>query len=51
MSGTVYHSAEAENMSMKYLTFGMDVFALVGQLRFNEHKTIGEIAHGTSNVG
>jgi hypothetical protein len=44
-SGTVYRSAEAENMSMKYLTFGMDVLALVGQLRFKEHKTIGEIAH------
>lgn len=43
-SGAVYRSAEAENMSMKYLTFGIDVLALVGQLRFKEHKTIGEIA-------
>lgn len=50
-SGTVYRSAEAENMSMKYLTFGMDVLALVGQLRFKEHKTIGEIAHELEQRG
>lgn len=40
----VYRSAEAESYSMKYVTFGMDVLALVGQLRFKEHKHRGEIA-------
>ncbi|MEW9673699.1 hypothetical protein ABLT31_33420 [Ammoniphilus sp. 3BR4] len=29
---------------MKYVTFGMDVLALIGQLRFKEHKHRGEIA-------
>jgi hypothetical protein len=41
---TVYRSAEAERYSMKYVTFGMDVLALIGQLRFKEHKHRGEIA-------
>ncbi|MEW9672506.1 hypothetical protein ABLT31_27110 [Ammoniphilus sp. 3BR4] len=29
---------------MKYVTFGMDVLAFIGQLRFKEHKHRGEIA-------
>jgi len=41
---TVYRSAEAESYSMKYLTFGLDVLALVGQLRFREQKHRSEIA-------
>lgn len=43
-SRTVYRSAEAERFSMKHTTYGMDVIAWVGQLRFQEHKTRSEIA-------
>lgn len=40
---TYYKSAEAELLSMKYTSYGFDVLALVGQLRFKQHMTIGEI--------
>lgn len=43
-SHVVYRSAEAESLSMKHTTYGMDVIALVGHLRFKEHKTRTEIA-------
>lgn len=43
-SRTVYRTAEAERFSMKHTTYGMDVIAWVGQLRFQEHKTRSEIA-------
>ncbi|HET7589842.1 MAG TPA: transposase [Solirubrobacterales bacterium] len=46
---TVYRSAEADNMSMKYLTFGMDVLTYIGQLRYKEHKTRGEICEELFN--
>jgi hypothetical protein len=42
-SNTVYRSAQAEQLSMKHITYGMDVIAHVGQLRFKEHKTRKEI--------
>ena len=41
---TVYRSAEAEQLSMKHITYGMDVIAYIGYLRFKEHKTRSEIA-------
>lgn len=41
---TVYRSAEAEQLSMKHITYGMDVIAHIGHLRFKEHKTRSEIA-------
>ncbi len=40
---TVYRSAQAEQLSMKHITYGTDVLAYVGQLRFEEHKTRSEI--------
>lgn len=40
---TVYRSAQADQLSMKHITYGMDVLAYVGQLRFEEHKTRSEI--------
>ena len=41
----VYRSAEAESLSLKYYSFGLDVIAAIGNMRFGENKTIGEI-HG-----
>lgn len=41
---TVYRSAQAEQLSMKHITYGMDVIAYIGHLRFKEHKTRTEIA-------
>ncbi|WP_132748751.1 transposase [Scopulibacillus darangshiensis] len=43
-NNTVYRSAEAEQLSMKHITYGMDVIARIGHLRFKEHKTRSEIA-------
>jgi len=42
-SKSVYRSAQAEQLSMKHITYGMDVLAYVGELRFKEHKTRKEI--------
>lgn len=39
---TVYRSAEADNMSMKYHTY-------IGQLRYKEHKTRGKICEELFN--
>lgn len=41
---SVYRSAEAEMLSMKHSSYGFDVLALVGELRFKHHKTRQEIA-------
>jgi len=41
--GTYYRSAEADALAMKHTSYGFDVLALVGQLRFKHHMTIGEI--------
>lgn len=38
--GTVYRSAEAETLSIKYYQYGLDVIAKVGHLRFREYRTI-----------
>lgn len=43
-NNSVYRSAEAEQLSMKHITYGMDVIAHIGHLRFKEHKTRSEIA-------
>jgi hypothetical protein len=39
----VYRSKEAESLSLKYYSFGMDVIARVGEMRFVENQTLGEI--------
>ncbi|AXI39419.1 hypothetical protein CX649_07065 [Bacillaceae bacterium ZC4] len=41
---TVYRSAQAEHLSMKHITYGMDVIAYIGHLRFKEHKARTEMA-------
>lgn len=40
---TVFRSAQAEHLSIKHITYGTDVLAFVGELRFKEHKTRKEI--------
>lgn len=42
-SDMIYRSAEAESLSLKYYSFGMDVIARVGELRFSMNRTLGEI--------
>jgi hypothetical protein len=39
----VYRSAEAESLSLKYYSFGMDVIARIGEMRFSRNQTLGEI--------
>jgi len=39
----VYRSAVAESLSLKYYSFGLDVISAIGNMRFSENKTIGEI--------
>jgi len=39
----VYRSSEAESLSLKYYSFGMDVIIGIGEMRFVGNKTIGEI--------
>lgn len=39
----VYRSKEAESLSLKYYSFGMDVIAKVGEMRFSWNRTLGEI--------
>jgi hypothetical protein len=48
---TYYKSAEAELISMKHTSYGFDVLALVGQLRFKQHMTIGEITEELNHRG
>jgi len=48
---TVYRSAEAEQISMKHITYGMDVIAHIGHLRFKEHHTRSEIASTLMDQG
>ena len=42
-SDTVYRSAMAESLSLKHYSFGMDVIAKVGEMRFNWNRTLREI--------
>lgn len=46
-----YKSAEAELLCMKHTSYGFDVLALVGQLRFKQHMTIAEITEELSKRG
>ena len=39
----VYRSKEAESLSLKYYSFGMDVIARIGEMRFSRNQTLGEI--------
>ena len=39
----LYRSAEAESLSLKYYSFGMDVIARIGEMRFSMNQTLGEI--------
>jgi hypothetical protein len=39
----IYKSAQAESLSLKYHSFGIDVIASIGKMRFKENKTLGEI--------
>lgn len=40
-----FHSAEFKALTLEDMTFGIDVVALEGNLRFEEHKTIEEIVN------
>jgi hypothetical protein len=42
-SNLIYRSAEAESLSLKYYSFGLDVIARIGELRFLSNMTLGEI--------
>ena len=42
-SEIVYRSAEAESLALKYYSFGIDVIAQIGELRFDRNQTISEI--------
>lgn len=46
-----YKSVEADSLCMKHTSYGFDVLALVGKLRFKYHMTISEIAEELRDVG
>lgn len=50
-----FRSAQADALFMKHTSYGFDVLALVGDLRFKQHKTIGEITEALNersrNIG
>jgi hypothetical protein len=48
---TYYKSAEADLLAMKHTSYGFDVLALVGQLRFKHHMTIAEITEELTERG
>lgn len=50
-TGIAYKSAEAEMLSMKHSSYGYDVLALVGELRFKQHRTVKEIADALNERG
>jgi len=41
--GHVYRSAMADGLALKGYNYGLDVIVFVGQQRFDEHRTVGEI--------
>ncbi|MDU7477881.1 MAG: hypothetical protein E7L01_31745 [Paenibacillus macerans] len=49
--GVSYKSAEAEMLSMKHSSYGYDVLALVGELRFKHHLTVKELADALNERG
>lgn len=50
-TGVSYKSAEAEMLSMKHSSYGYDVLALVGELRFKHHLTVSELADALNARG
>jgi hypothetical protein len=46
-----YKSAEANSLCMKHTSYGFDLLALVGQLRFKQHMTIAEITQDLNERG
>jgi len=50
-AGVSYKSAEAEMLSMKHSSYGYDVLALVGELRFKQHMTVKELADALNERG
>jgi hypothetical protein len=50
-AGVGYKSAEAEMLGMKHASYGYDVLALVGELRFKQHRTEKEIANALNERG
>jgi hypothetical protein len=48
---TYYKSAEADSLCMKHTSYGYDVLALVGQLRFKYHMTVSEITKELNDRG
>lgn len=46
-----FRSAQADALCMKHTSYGFDVLALVGDLRFKQHKTIGEITEALNERG
>uniref|UniRef100_UPI001D134FC1 transposase n=1 Tax=Cohnella sp. REN36 TaxID=2887347 RepID=UPI001D134FC1 len=46
-----FRSAEADALCMKHTSYGFDVLALVGELRFKHHQTIAEITEELTRRG
>jgi len=46
-----FKSAQADALCMKHTSYGFDVLALVGELRFKHHMTIGEITEELNGRG
>lgn len=46
-----FHSAEFKSLNLEGMTLGIDVLALEGELRFEDHKTIDEILASLSEHG
>ena len=50
-SGTRFRSSEAELMSLKWRTFGLDVIGEIGLRREERHETVSEIHHALVRDG
>lgn len=46
-----FHSAEYKGLTLSGMNFGIDVLALEGELRFEDHKTIDEIVDSLHEYG
>jgi arginine repressor len=46
-----FHSAEYKGLALPAMSFGIDVLALEGGLRFEEHKTIDEVVDSLHKYG
>ena len=47
----VYRSAMADGFALKGYNYGLDVIVFVGQQRFDEHRTVGEIHQALQKQG